>query len=109
MVLSINCHNTITDVSEGHLFNLISIELNLTTHEVLGRDGEWWVDAIGGELTDALLRANLWGFFTIDSADSEHFLLLKTKLLILALVHLRVLFCYSIQIARLEIEKKGQC
>ena len=70
----------------GHLLDLVSVKLFVATLVVLVRHREWRIDTIGGELGDALLIADRCEVLAVDGADSQHFLLLNSELLILTFV-----------------------
>ena len=95
MVLCGDLNDTITDVLVRHLFQDVSVQLFVATLVVSVWHWERWVDTIGGELSNALLLANLGPLITVNSANPQHLLLFDAKLFILASVHLRVLLYWK--------------
>ena len=86
MVCGCNLEHSVADMLEGHLLDDVSVELFIATLMVLRRHWERWVDAIRGELCDSFLGADSREFFAVNSSDSQHLLLLKAELFILAFV-----------------------
>ena len=87
MILGRNIDDTISNMLEGHLLQLVRVELLVSWRKILMRHGEGRIDTIGRVLGDPFFVTDIGPFLTIYSADSQHFLLLDCELLILTLVH----------------------
>lgn len=83
--------DTVADVAEGHLLEHVGVELVLTTVKVLRWHWEGRVDTVQGKVfLGSLFLAKSWLIFAVNSANTEHFLLLDAELLELALIALRL-------------------
>jgi len=72
----------------GHLLQLVGVNGVLHIAVVLHGDGVRRVHLVAGELGDALLVANSREFNAVDGSNSQHLLVLQSKLLILTLISL---------------------
>ena len=84
--------DSVSNVLISHLFELVGVKFRGGLDVVHGRNRCGRINNIRRVLRDALSGTNAAPLVAFDRADSEHFLVLDGKLLILTLVSLRVGF-----------------